>query len=404
MTQAQAQTQDMVDGASELARLLNKSAVYRRAPLSSEDKILGFMDIPDIRGMIEHAFEDDSLTDQQRTAKAQALVEQARVSLTNSPDRAKLLTCTTDSFIQTITGCASVDLSFTKVLGQAHIVRFGPAATLMVGYQGFVTLIMRTGVVVSIQVEAIYKGETYRLISGQPVYHERRLDIDRTDENIIGVYCEARNFSGPPTSVILNRQEMEKIRKTSKAKEGPWKYWEGEMWKKSAVRRLQKQLPKGSDEKANKELAKALEMDNRDFGLAAKEAEEGLREHGRAVFAKAKKTQVVDLPPEPKAIPKPKIVSAAACKKFRARIAKKRGGDSSLSDEQFVEVVCESVTGEKVLERLTVDQFRLVGEALGAGQFDWDNGERLPEEEPCTEPEQPMEIPDANAELDDTAS
>lgn len=109
------------DAGAEFRRLLDGTAKFRQGPLITEDKLLEFMEIPAVRGIIEHAFMDDKLTDQQRTAKATALIEQARVSVANSDDKEKLLRCTTESFIQTIAGCASLDLSFTKVLGQAHI-------------------------------------------------------------------------------------------------------------------------------------------------------------------------------------------------------------------------------------------------------------------------------------------
>ena len=375
MTTAPQPTQRQVvqrEEPSEFQKLINGSARFRLGPLVTIDKILEFLDKPDIRAMIEHAYRDDSLTDQQRTAKATALVEQARIALDNSDDKAKLLGCTTESFIQTIVGCASLDLCFTKVLGQAHIVRFGRCATLMLGFQGFITLIIRTGVVSSIQVEAIYKGETYKLRSGHPVEHERRLDIDRTDANIVGVYCEARNISGPPTSVILNRQEMEKIRKSSKAKNGPWQYWLGEMWKKSAVRRLQKQLPKGRDEAANQALARALEMDNRDFGLAGKQATESLRQYGRDVAAKGG-----EIEDSPEGVPEPKP-SMQGLAKFMARIAANRKqGDSSLDDEGFVEVVCRDFAGESLAD-MTTDQVRALGQALKKGVYDWGTGERTP--------------------------
>ena len=199
MTQAQhqapaAQTAEQ----GEFQKLLAQSATYRREPLVTEDKLLDFLSYPDIRSLIEQQFPGE-LTDQRRTEKARSLIAQARLAVAASPDRSSLVGCTVESFVQAIASCAYYDLSFHKATGQAYLVRYGKAVTLMIGYQGFITLILRTGVVASIQVESVYKGEEYHIRPGYPVEHEVRFDVDRSDSQIIGVYAEARNRAGPPT-------------------------------------------------------------------------------------------------------------------------------------------------------------------------------------------------------------
>jgi len=390
---------------SEFQQLLAKSADYRQQPLQTPDRLLEFLDHPDIRSLIERAFPGD-LTDSRRAAKARSLVDQARVQVDNSDDRDKLLGCTTESFVQALASCAAVDLSLQKALGQAYLVRFLRAATLMIGYQGFITLIMRTGVIASIQVDAIYKGENYDIQNGKAIEHHKRLDVDRTPDSIVGVYAEARNIHGPPTHAILGKDELLAVQNTSKAKYGPWKGpFRGEMQKKTAIRRLQKQLPKGSDEEANRALGLALEMDNRDFGLVAQEADEGLRDHGRRLRADAAASRAADEPrtadgdgPGPQdggangsaakdaPGPKPKADGAGLpdvgdVMKFMARVAKRRAGDSSLSDEAFVQAVIDQEfkgDPQRALSELTLDQFRQVGKSLKAGHYEWDEGKQVP--------------------------
>jgi len=298
MTQVQTQPHSapaLAAEPSEFGKLLQQSAQFRMAPLVTEDRVLEFMDDEGIMATIAHAFPDPKLTDGERAKKARRLIEEARIVISASDSKVKgpLLRCTTDSFVQAISNCASLDLSLSKALGQACFVPYGNAATFMTMYQGLITLMVRTGMVVSVQSETVFKGELDSCVieNGKPIIHRKRFDCDRSDAAIVGVYAEARCLAGPPLNVILNQQELAKVERSSKAKDGPWKWWRGEQCKKSAVRRLYKQVAKGGDAEANAILARAIEMDNRDFGLASTEAESGLRDYGRSVRERARQAK-----------------------------------------------------------------------------------------------------------------
>jgi recombination protein RecT len=43
--------------------------------------------------------------------------------------------------------------------------------------------------------------------------------------------------------LVMNKTEVEKVKATSRARKGPWIEWEGEMWKKTVVKRMYKLLP-----------------------------------------------------------------------------------------------------------------------------------------------------------------
>jgi len=389
-TKTQPEREPAADEAlADLDRLLARDMIpaeYRHAPLRSEDRLLEFMDKPGILSTIANAFPDPALTEGQRAAKARKLVEEARILLANADKKVRepLLRCTTDSFVQAISNCASLDLSLCKPLGQACLVPYQPMATLMVQYQGFITIIMRTGVVVSIQAEAVYKGELDSLVieNGKPIAHRKRLDCDRSDAAIVGVYAEARCAAGPPVNVMLNRAEIDTIKKTSKAQEGPWKWWYGEMAKKSAVRRLHKQLAQGGDPAAQAALARAIELDNRDFGLAAKQAEDGLREFGRGIRQRAKAATIVDAKADP---PAPEKAAGSAwdpgatvdkqwIARFMLAVKAARHGESDMADESWAEAVAGGpLTG------LTKGRMAELGGEVTAGKFDPATGERLPE-------------------------
>jgi len=286
---------------SDWERLMAQSSAFRMAPLQTEDRILIFMDDQGIMELTAQSFPGKKLTAGERAAKARKLVEEVRVAIAAAGDKVKpkLLGCTVESYVQALTGCASLDLSFSKALGQVCLVPYGRVATLTPMYQGFVTLIIRTGIVSSVQSEVVYKGELDQCVieNGQPIIHRKRLDCDRSDNAIVGVYAEARIPTGPPVNVILNRQDLDKIFKCVKDKDGPAKWWYGEWCKKTAVRRLYKQLPKTGDPDALAALARAIELDNRDYDLEAKEAEKGIREFGRAAQRRARSAKIVPAQP-----------------------------------------------------------------------------------------------------------
>jgi len=372
---------------SELDGLLDRDVVpreYRQAPLQTEDRLLEFLDRPTILGTIANAFPDPKLTEAQRAGKARKLVEECRILIANSDPKVRgpLLGCTTDSFVQAMSNCASMDLSLVKALGQACLVPYAHMATLMVQYQGFITLILRTGVVASVQAETVYKGEMDGVVveNGKPIIHPKRFDCERSDGAIVGVYAEARCLSGPPVNVMLNRQELEKIRRSSKAQDGPWKWWYGEMCKKSAIRRLHKQLAAGGDPIAQAALARAVELDNRDFGLAAKEAEAGLREVGAAARQRARQAKIVDAAPSPSTPPAPapradadELVNDAWIAKFMAAVKEARGGESDMRDEAWAEAVAGGP-----LAQLTRGQMTALVVDIKDDRFDPATGKRLP--------------------------
>ena len=78
------------------------------------------------------------------------------------------------------------------------------------------------------------------------------------------VYAVARMKDAERVFVVLGRQEVEKVRKASKAGDsGPWVSWEEEMWKKTAIRRLCKYLP------LSPEMQRAISLDEQaDAGVA----------------------------------------------------------------------------------------------------------------------------------------
>jgi hypothetical protein len=164
----------------------------------------------------------------------------------------------------------------------------------MIGYEGIVKLIRRTGTVASVYADVVYKGEPFTVRSGDKpgIDHEHKLELRGKDENIVAAYAIIHNLQGPPTIVDVPRPEIDKARKASKVKEGgPWQWWYSSMAIKTALLRLRKFVPKTGDPVHLELLARAVEQDRLQFGLADNpkyiEAVETHQQEARVTAAKA---------------------------------------------------------------------------------------------------------------------
>ncbi len=139
---------------------------------------------------------------------------------------------------------------------------------LVIGYQGLIDLCYRSGRVESIFADVVCENDTWKFRQGldQVLEHVPELRGDRGDP--FAVYAIARiTGSATPVYVVMSKQDVFRVRDSSKAYQSDIKYgtkrspWSGdfveEMWKKTALRRLSKLLPKSI------ELSQALEFENR---------------------------------------------------------------------------------------------------------------------------------------------
>lgn len=173
----------------------------------------------------------------------------------------ELFECSPGSIVQSVLQSAQLGLEIGGPLQHAHLVKFGGDAQLIVGYKGMIYLAKRSGAINKAVVRAVYEGESFRAEFGSEnkIYHTPRFDIDRSnDANITKVYVIFWLPDGEQQFEVIGREEVEKIRSVSKAKNGPgWTKWWGEMAKKSVVKRGLKMIPLTS------EVAAAIEIDNR---------------------------------------------------------------------------------------------------------------------------------------------
>ncbi len=190
--------------------------------------------------------------------EAQQLVRDALTCLRQTP---KLAECDQASVLGSLMTCAQLGLR-PGVLGQAYLLPLWNGrnrrteAQLIIGYQGLIELIYRSGVVNMIDARVIHANDEFTFEYGMTedvLIHRPPLTGNRGRP--VAFYAVARTANGgvffePPMSVA----DMEEYRdKYAMAKKkdgtvvGPWVTEFVEMAKKTMIRRLAKRLPKSPE-------------------------------------------------------------------------------------------------------------------------------------------------------------
>lgn len=166
-----------------------------------------------------------------------------RVAITALSRTPKLQECTQASFFKCLLDLSAMGLEPDG--RRAHLIPYGNEATLIIDYKGLVELIRRSGEVKTLRAETVCENDTFDWINGE-VQH--RIDWRKPRGDVQAVYAEAKMATGEVQTAVMTREEVEGIRKRSRAgKNGPWVTDWSEMAKKTAVRRLSKMLPLSSE-------------------------------------------------------------------------------------------------------------------------------------------------------------
>ena len=118
----------------------------------------------------------------------------------------------------------------------------------MVG--GILKKIRNSGELASISAQVAYSNDMfdYQLGDDEKIIHKPLLGGDRGTP--IAVYCIAHTKDGAIYREVMSVDEVEKVRKTSRAgsySSSPWATWWDEMAKKTVIRRISKRLPSSAD-------------------------------------------------------------------------------------------------------------------------------------------------------------
>lgn len=165
----------------------------------------------------------------------------------------KLSQCSQASLIGAVIQTAQLGLQPGN-MGHVHLVPFNNKGTmecqLIIGYKGIVELVNRSGNATILTAEVVYSNDQFQYELGlTPILRHIPSSGDRGEK--VGVYCIAKNLiANEKVFIYIQKEEIEKVKTASKSKDNdfsPWKTWEDEMWKKTAVKRISKLLPLSSE-------------------------------------------------------------------------------------------------------------------------------------------------------------
>ena len=176
-----------------------------------------------------------------------------RAVLTAINKTPKLKDCTPESVMDCFLEVAQTGLQIGGALGEAYLIPFNDRrnnrtlCTVVYGWKGLIKLCYNGGSLKSITCDVVHERDTFEHERGTSPRLRHVPCPDDDPGPIIASYAVAHLAEGGVDFEILWPRDVKKIRAVSRATSGPWYDWEEQMWKKSAMRRLQNRLPKSSD-------------------------------------------------------------------------------------------------------------------------------------------------------------
>lgn len=155
----------------------------------------------------------------------------------------KLRKCRHESIFSAVLQGAEMGLSFNGSLQEAHLVPFGAECKLMVGYRGLRKMIRQGDREVgTIECRIVYTQDELMVEDGKLCWHADITCEERT--KVKGAFCKITYMNGSEHWDYMTLAELEKVRATSKMKNSmPWKDFTTEMYRKTVLRRVAKQVP-----------------------------------------------------------------------------------------------------------------------------------------------------------------
>lgn len=195
-----------------------------------------------------------------------------RVAMTSIQRTPKLLECDPITLVGAVIQSSQLGLEPDGILGHAYLVPFKNTkknrmeVQFIPGYKGLIDLARRSGQVNRISAHIVYENEAFTMEYGTKETLEHKPLPPSTRGDRKGVYAVAVLNDGSPHFEWLWNEEIEAVKRQSKASFGPWQTHEDEMIRKTAIRRLVKYLP------LSVELAKAAAVDELvDAGISTQE-------------------------------------------------------------------------------------------------------------------------------------
>lgn len=183
-----------------------------------------------------------------------------------------LQACSPESLRNAVVNVALTGATLNPALHQAYLVPRKGKACLDISYRGLVKIATESRGVYDVDAVVVHDKDEFHYEMGlEPVLrHIPCLDPDPGPLRF--VYAIAILPGGIKKFIVLNREEIEKVRKTSAAKSGPWVDWYEEMARKTAVKKLYKLLPQTD------RMSTAVSVLNEHEGIVVKTNAEKIQE------------------------------------------------------------------------------------------------------------------------------
>ncbi len=172
--------------------------------------------------------------------------------LTSNDYALKLATGNRQSVVNAVTNLAAIGLTLNPAKKQAYLVPRDGKICLDVSYMGLIELAIASGSVRWVKAEVVRETDDFVLNGLDKLPTHNFKPFDRNRGTVVGVYCVAKTIDGDYLTDTMNIDEVFEIRDRSSAwrawvdkkKKCPWVTDEGEMIKKTIVKRASKMWPK----------------------------------------------------------------------------------------------------------------------------------------------------------------
>lgn len=193
-------------------------------------------------------------------AKRQEFDRFARVFLNVVEGNADLVRCTDGSLARAFMHSAELNLQVGSAYPHAYLIPYwnkdaGPdgkgahEAQFQISVWGYTELFRRTGQVRKVWADVVCEHDEFECISGTDgkiVKHRPNWFATREERGkVIGSYACALLENGETVCEPVSWEELVQARKANRGKTPAWDLWPEEQYKKVAIKRLGKYLPKG---------------------------------------------------------------------------------------------------------------------------------------------------------------
>lgn len=167
-----------------------------------------------------------------------------RIAITALTRTPKLAECSQASFFGSLLTLSQYGLEPDG--RHAHLIPYGKECTLIIDYKGLVGLIYRNPDVDHVYSSVVCENDSFTWDCGKIAEH--KIDFRKPRGPMFAAYALVRMKNGSVLADCMSREEIDAIRKRSRAgSSGPWVTDYNEMAKKTVLRRLSKLVPLPSE-------------------------------------------------------------------------------------------------------------------------------------------------------------